>query len=380
MNDMHNIELLPGGRYRVRLRHRGEWVSGVVETHCDALELCNELKRQIVDGELVPTKGVTACDLGPRFLGSRLGNRSSSDDANRWYRHIATASWARRPLVSITRVDGSMWLKQLRRTHIGYDPAKHGVREPRLLSWQTRKHCLNLARSFFSWTIEEGVYGLTENPFAGLRVVREDGDEDAGYQDGWYLDAAEQSRFFATWDRQDLDLDATDRAEKLIVQFAIGSGLRKGEAWCLHLDDVHVADDEPLPRVEVKYGSWDPIKNRYRPPKGRRGEKRMRVVPLFGLALEAARAWILQLPEYAPKNPLGLMFPTERGARRDGLPRSWSTIGDAFGAIPRIGRKPWWHLLRHTCASSIVSSRNHWRARQDSNLRPTAPEAVALSN
>ena len=28
---------------------------------------------------------------------------------------------------------------------------------------------------------------------------------------------------------------------------------------------------------------------------------------------------------------------------------------EAFGAVPRIGREPWWHLLRHTFASSLVS-------------------------
>ncbi len=58
---------------------------------------------------------------------------------------------------------------------------------------------------------------------------------------------------------------------------------------------------------------------------------------------------------YASKNPLGLMFPTERGARRTGLPRSWKKVVEAFGVIPRIGRKVWWPLLRHTCASSMVS-------------------------
>jgi Phage integrase family len=79
-------------------------------------------------------------------------------------------------------------------------------------------------------------------------------------------------------------------------------------------------------------------------------------VPLFGLALDAVRTWQAQLAWYAPKNPLGLLFPTERGKRRDKKPpRGWPKAIAIFGDVPRIARKPWWHLLRHTCASSLVS-------------------------
>jgi len=97
------------------------------------------------------------------------------------------------------------------------------------------------------------------------------------------------------------------------------------------------------------------VKKRYRAPKGRKGEKKNRTVYIHGIALEAARAWLALLPVYAPKNPHGLMFPTERGARRTGVPRSWKKVVTAFGVIPRIGKQVWWHLLRHTCASSLVS-------------------------
>lgn len=161
-------------------------------------------------------------------------------------------------------------------------------------------------------------------------MEKEDGDEDAGYQGGWHLDLAEQPKSFSTWDRRDIDLDEGDRMEKWIVVFAAGSGLRRGESWCLHLTDVHVADNEEKPRVEVRFGSWDPVKKRCRAPKGRKGEKKNRTVYLHGIALEAARAWLSLLPIYAPKNPLGLMFPTERGARRTGVSRSWKKVVTAF--------------------------------------------------
>ena len=46
--------------------------------------------------------------------------------------------------------------------------------------------------------------------------------------------------------------------------------------------------------------------------------------------------------------------PADRRADRT-PPRSWKCVVDAFGAVPRIDDKPWWHLLRHTCVSSLVS-------------------------
>jgi integrase len=357
MIDMRNIDILPSGKHRIRIEHRGDVISDVAETLAEAIEVRDAIKRRIVDGELMPTRGATAKDLGPRFLGSRLGNRDADNESSRWNTHVASAVWARKPLASVTRLDGAAWLRTLRRKRLSYDPEKQGERETKFLGWQTRKHCLNLARAFFSWAIEQEAYGITSNPFIELKVAREDGDEDEGYQEGWYLDGStdEQTRFLAKWADPKVELRASERDEKWIAAFAMASGLRAGEQWCLHLADVHVGADEKRPRVEVRFGSWDSLKNRYRAPKGRKGEKKSRTVYLHGLALEAARAWLAILPTYAPKNPLGLMFPTERGARRTRAPRSWKKVVDAFGIIPRIGRKVWWHLLRHTCASSMIS-------------------------
>lgn len=183
------------------------------------------------------------------------------------------------------------------------------------------------------------------NPLATLRVEREDGDEDEGFQETWYLDVAEQKRAFEIWESLD---EETQRAEAPIGRVAIGTGLRKQELWCLHLDDVHVDGEQPF--IHVRFGSWDPIRERYRPPKGRRGERRPRRVPLFGLALDAMRAWLERLPSYAKANPHALVFPTERGKRRTKPPRSWPIVVQKFGVLPRAGRKLWWHLLRHTCA------------------------------
>ncbi len=357
--DLTGIDTLPSGSYRLRLQYRGEIISGTAATAELAVAMRDEMKRQIVDGELAPTKGSTTKSLGPRFLASRSGNRDTYNDVNRWHNHVATAAWARLEPKKVTRADGDAWLKSLKAKHAPKkphaDPMRRGGKRVERISVSTRKHCLVLARRFFEWALPQTVLGISANPFAGLTVEREDGDEDQGYQDSWYLDAKEQPKFLATWDDTQLDFDSNERAEKWIAAVGLGTMLREREQWCMHLHDVHVGQDEEQPRIEVRYGSYDPIKQRFRAPKGRKGEKKMRTVPLFGLALDAMRTWLAILPTYAEKNPIGLVFPTKRGCLRVKPPRTWKRVVEAYGVVPRIGRTMWWHLLRHTGASSLVS-------------------------
>jgi hypothetical protein len=145
-----------------------------------------------------------------------------------------------------------------------------------------------------------------------------------------------------------------ENPERWIILFGMGTGLRQGEQWNLHIADVHL-DAAEGPWINVKYGS------KGRPPKNRRPRK----VPLFGMALEAGRAWLEHLPSYAPSNPEGLMFPTpfkakrkksggrefDGGARRQvgKTPSAWTKVKTTLGE-----RKVWWHLLRHTAATSLL--------------------------
>jgi len=159
----------------------------------------------------------------------------------------------------------------------------------RLTSSKFSMKRLNLARRAFAWAIDKRLVELTSNPFADISVPKEDGDEDEGYQEGWYLDLDNRKFLFTLYDISTA-LDVFDRMEKWSVQFAMGAGLRLREAWGLHLADVHV--DAGDPHVMVRFGSYDPIKERYRPPKGRKGERKPRKVPLWGPALVAARRWL----------------------------------------------------------------------------------------
>lgn len=357
MIDMRNITPLPSGSFRVRIEHGTDVLGGTFASVDEAIAVRDAIKRQIADEEMIPIAGASPRDLGPKYLASRSKNRSSADDEGRWYKHVRDAAVALRPVNAIETSDIIAWLAELEKKHTDYDPKVHGKRASKPLSWQMRKHCLNLFRGFFKWAIANDL--AERNPCAGVQVEREDGDEDEGFQDTWYLDANEQARFLSFFDAFE---KWKERAEKWIVAFALGTGLRMSEQWCLHIADVHVGDDELEPHIDVRYGSFDKVKQRFRSPKGKKGEKRTRRVPLFGLALEAAREWLKILPQYAPDNPLGLMFPTSEGRRtksghlRDRKPvKTWKRVVMKFGAVGRIGRRPWWHLLRHTCASSLVS-------------------------
>jgi integrase len=142
-----------------------------------------------------------------------------------------------------------------------------------------------------------------------------------------------------------------DDPERWIVQFALGTGLRQGEQWSLPLVDVCIDGEEP--HVMVRYGS-----------EGKTTKSgKVRSVPLFGIGLEAAREWLKILPSYAAHNPKGLMFPTPSHQRWDGkavvggcrrqkckTPVIWQKVRAAF-----LPRRVWWHLLRHTTASSLVA-------------------------
>ena len=367
--DMENIDVLPSGNLRVRVKFGGKVVASKTLPP-DAIERArafrNAVKIQLAAGNFELVEGVTMKQLGPRFLNSRLGNRNYKTDEGRWYKHIATAEWAQRPAHAITRSEGLAWLEQLEAKLTDYDP-KRGAHEKKPLARSTRQACLVLARRAFVWAIDKGIIPPGTNPFIDLVVQKEDGDEEEGYQDGWYLDPMDQSYVITLYDCSTA-LDVRDRMEKWIAIVAWWSGVRQRELWCLHLDDVHAYDDEP--HFWVRYGSWDSERERYRSPKGKKGEKKARRVELWGLGLFAMRKWLEEVrAEYVQPSakhvercaslkhsPLKLVFPTERGARRSNKPtRSFVKIASIVGIIPRIGRPLWWHLLRHTAASSMVS-------------------------
>jgi len=321
--DMRGIRQLPSGNFQVRIAHqRHRRPLGVFQTYEEALVQRDAAWAEIADGNLTLADGMTVEQWGPTFLARyRKTLRGYASDRSRFYLHIVASRLGRMPITAVTTRDVRGWLRDLKRKRTQH---KHGDRPAVPLSRQLRKHCLNLLRAFFNACIEEDL--LAANPCVGVKL----GDAAAPIPDDWYLTPEEQRAA----------LDAVAGPERWIVAFAIGTGLRQGEQWNLHLADLVVTGADP--HVLVRFGSNG------QPPKN----GKVRKVPLFGLGLEAARAWLAELESYAPSNPLGLVFPTPGGARRgkSKVPACWPAVRDA---VPRL--RIWWHLLRHTAASSLVA-------------------------
>lgn len=256
----------------------------------------------------------------------RAGYRGVRTDRSRWAVHVDRAPFADAPITSITQRQLRRWLASLAEAHDARPYPSRDGRKP--LAAQTIRNTLNLLRCALEAAVEEE--WIDANPALGLRV-RLPRARTAPSRETWtVLTPVEQRRL----------LDVTPVPERWIVAAALGCGAREGELWSLRLADVHVERADPF--VVLRYG-------------GRAGAPRkngnITRVPLFGIALHAFDAWLGALPRYAPKNPLGLVFPTRRGAQRDAKPPGgWRRWLDAAGIVRRVR----WHDLRHTCATSLV--------------------------
>jgi integrase len=241
------------------------------------------------------------------------------------------------PLDTIRRRDIARWIDGLK--------AKRAAdkRGRRALSWQTVKHCRTLLSGCLGAAVDDEI--IERNPAAGIRLERPT-SADAGWT---FLTPAEQERLLSN--------AKIPEAERVIMGFAIATGLRQGEQWCLELRDLHVAGADP--HVFVRWGSPG------LPPKN----GKTRRVSLTGNGLAHAKRWLELLPDYLRRqngrahyeNQFGLVFPTLRGhRRRDGKPprawKTWLALAKLSAATDRHdGRPVRWHDLRHTCASSLIA-------------------------
>jgi integrase len=133
--------------------------------------------------------------------------------------------------------------------------------------------------------------------------------------------------------------------ERVLIRAALYSGLREGELWALELRDVNVERGV----LTIRYGS------KGGPTKGRK----IRHLPILAPGLEAVKEQLVLLR--GQRNPHGLLWPTERGYRRQPgkPPRHWEHYLEVAGVHPpeqrHDGRHVRWHDLRHSCASSLVA-------------------------
>lgn len=323
------------GKFRVRAPDAKRSHLGTYTTHGEASAVLEAARRTLaIVGPL--GAAVTLEEFAAKVLDEReLEGYRGTDGERRYYKkHILGSVIGRLPITAIDARSIREFVKVL-----GRSPASDR-RVARTLSHHTVKRCLTILSAVFAAAVERGI--IESNPVIGVKVKRP--ANLAATRDAWtWLTPSEQRAFEAGPIPED---------ERLIVLFAMGTGLRQGEQWNLELRDLHTEDDaQGGPHLIVRFGS------KGKPPKN----GKIRRVPLFGVALAAARRWLELLPTFVrgehatTRNEAGLVFPGRRGSRRqcgkfnrhEGLRNLLKACG--------IDRPVRWHDLRHTCASSLVS-------------------------
>jgi integrase len=264
------------------------------------------------------------------------GVRGIARERSRFRVHIEPSAFIDMPITEIAPRHVRTWLRDMAR--------KDAILPPRRATKKLDRATINRAFSLVSVICTEAVEReiIETNPCAPVKQKKKV-DESDTIEKWSYLTPTEQQAI--------IDCPSVPLAQKLAIRFAVGTGMRFGEQFNLELPDLIVDGDNP--RVVVRYSN--PHKGKKSPPKsGKRRE-----IPLTGDALVVAKQWLAMLPSFAPSNPHELVFPTERGFRRQqgkplGRSASIHAVYKAAGIKPRKGLH--WHALRHTFASNLVAS------------------------
>jgi integrase len=351
-----SVDQLASGRWRVRVpTSDGKRRSlGVFDSEGEALGVLNAALVRLAEGTVASVGAITLRGFGTRWIEDReLSDdvRSIEADKSRWRTHIVTAPFFDWPIAAITPLNIADCVLVVQKKLVA--TPYRGERPPKKLSRKTAKEILRLLKLCFDAALSPHRH-IRENPAIGIKVKKE-----LRTHEPWtYLTLDEQDRL--------LNCEAIPEWDQVIMAFALGTGMRAGEQFNLELVDLRVDGD--YPEVIVRFGS------KGKPPKN----GKIRHVPLFGLGLWAAKRWLELLPEYAPKNPEGLVFPGRRGGRRppgkkfhttryvigkDGKrkPKSIDVFREHLKAAGIVaaqrhdGRPVRWHDIRHTTASSLVA-------------------------
>jgi integrase len=326
-----SVERLPSGKYRARIHDpSGNFVSlGTFDDERIAEDALQAASARFTKADL-SSGGMTLKEYGTEWLKRRelSGYRSARGSKNLWHAHIETDQIADLAVESIQPADVREWID--RRSGVRVQRGRcHSKRPNRRCARQTLQNALNL----FRVCLESAVPSLLKsNPARGVRVPRRPEDNVAATRRPWtWLDEDEQRRL----------LESVPVPERWVVQFAIGSGLRRGEQQALPAFNIRA--DGPRPCIIVQYGGHNkPVKN-----------TKPRTIPLLPLAAEAWANW--SKAKASEIKSSGLAFPTVMGERWKGTRRGWPRWLKKSGVKGQEGPSVTWHSLRHTCASMLVS-------------------------
>jgi len=325
--------------------------------------------------EHTPDVGTTFLSFGKDILDERElnGVRGIEQERTNFDAHLATAKFANKPLTALDGDDGSVeiaaWIRAMM--------LKKRTDGKGLLAKSTIQRVLSLASAIFDEAGPQGRGLMKRNPCLGKKVKRRVGE----------AETKEKWTFFMPHEREWFSLPrATSNGyvrevERLCLLFGEGSGIRQGEQFHLRLDDMHEVTGKctcagwaDRPHAVIRFGSKGlPRKN-----------GKILIVPLFGYALEVAKAWRRRLPSFCPDNPHGLVWPLPSGSRRargkpfgngryiaceNGThvfvkekPKKVGRGGthrfvDRWKEVLRIAgitRNVRWHDVRHSCASALI--------------------------
>lgn len=282
--------------------------------------------------------GMSLRTWGKDFLDQREleGGRNASSEKALWKKHIATADFADWKLETVQTKDVKRWMVAMNSKKSrgrGGNIRANEQRALRPLSWQTKKHALNLLRTSMAKAIEdERVTDDFVNPCIGLRFKKPPTVKEA-------------TNFFTRPEIESIQKVAAVDVLAM-MEFAIASAMRQGEMRALRDEDVHL--DAVPPVVTVRYG---------KPPKQPTKGGAPRTVPLLPMAVRALRAWYAYRDANITFNPKGLVFPAERGGYRSAgrfLGRNNGAQWKALFKKAGITRHLVWHDLRHTGATALL--------------------------
>jgi integrase len=301
-------------------RAAGRKILGWFTTKEEAQSVLDGAIAQLADGTMMDTEGLPSLsDMRVDFFRAReaSGIRSMKADRNRWETYISSWDSYKLPLSSITSRDIRQWRdlllnkKATRHRNIGQS-----------LAVQTVKNAFNLLRTAFKFAVEQGF--IESSPCNDVAITKKSQRTDEPWT---YLTLDEQNQL--------INCVEISIADRLLIQFAIGTGLRRGELFALQWPDVLLGANK---HIVVRFGS---------PGKPTKSGK-IRRVPLFGLALESIKQW--HGMRSSPST--GTVWTFENGDQRQAVAsRQWARYIKSAG----IQRSVRFHDLRHTCASSLIA-------------------------
>jgi len=305
------LKRLSDGRWQFSWKYQGYYHRRIANTKTEARNYLNKIKTDIREGRYLDLKEVVHTpfeDGVQRFLNWGIANTRVS---NQKLDRLCSKSWLGfhlfkgRTMDKITQGDVERYKEYLLTVRIN-----NGTRaEGKLLSPRSVDIHLSRLKRMFNLGIE---WGLCEvNPAAKVKLLRRDDKRIR------YLSEEEEARL----------MEAATPALQKVIQFALHTGMRRGEILGLKWSDINFNT-----KVAII-------------PATRAKGKRDRVIPLNSVAL----AIINDVPRPLDSNEL--VFGNSGGGKWDRLRKHWLKAV----TISKLENFRF-HDLRHTYASRLVTS------------------------